>query len=249
VVDAGGGPQPIAEAVALVREGIAAACARAGRASTEVRLLAVTKTVPIEAIRATVAAGVLDLAENHAKDLAEKAHAISATWHFLGKLQSGTASKVAEAAQMIHSGEPGRALQRLARRAAELGRSLDCLAQVDFTGRRQGVEPPDLASFLEDAGQLQGVRVVGLMTVPPLTPEPEGARAYFARLRQLRDGLRDSMPELVELSMGMSRDYTVAVEEGATMVRVGTALFGPRPERAPKPDGPGPDQGTATLEE
>jgi PLP dependent protein len=84
--------------------------------------------------------------------------------------------------------------------------------------------------------------------VPPMTPEPEGARPYFVRLRQLRDDLRDRRPELVELSMGMSGDYTVAVEEGATMVRVGTALFGPRP-RGTKPEGPGPDQGTATLEE
>ena len=104
------------------------------------------------------------------------------------------------------------------------------MAQVDFTGLRQGVEPEPavLAGFIDRAGQLEGIRMVGLMTLPPVTPSAEAARPYFVRLRELRDRLGTTLPGLVELSMGMSFDYPVAVEEGATLVRVGTAIFGER---------------------
>jgi uncharacterized pyridoxal phosphate-containing UPF0001 family protein len=104
-----------------------------------------------------------------------------------------------------------------------------CLAEVDYTGRRQGVAPEDLESFLDHLRTLPGLEVIGLMTMPPVTDLPEGARSYFVRLRELRDSLGKAHPDLQELSMGMSADYEVAVEEGATMVRVGTALFGARP--------------------
>ena len=149
--------------------------------------------------------------------------------HYLGKLQSGTVRHVADHADVVHSAEPGSALESLAGRAGRNGRSIDCLIEVDFTGARQGVSPEDLPRFAEGLGGHPVLRPVGLMTIPPPSEDPEGPRPYFARLRELLDGLRDTAPGLVELSMGMSSDYEVAVEEGATMVRVGTALFGPRP--------------------
>jgi PLP dependent protein len=222
------GPGAVEEAIQAVRARIREAGVRAGRDLTRVTLVGATKTVPIETVRRAREAGLADFAENYASDLAEKASAVEARWHFVGKLQAGTASKVADHADVIHSAEPGRALRKVAGRAARAGRTIECLAQVDFTGSRQGVDPEDLAGFLVATARLDGVRVTGLMTLPPLSPDPEGARPYFARLRGLRDEVRRTWPHLEELSMGMSGDYEVAVEEGATMVRVGTALFGER---------------------
>ena len=135
----------------------------------------------------------------------------------------------ADLAAVVHSGAPGEAVELLAHRAAERDRIVDVLAQVDFTGRRQGAGPDDVDAFVARLHELAGIRPVGLMTLPPLTADAEGARVYFARLRELRDRLRGEWPRLTELSMGMSVDYGVAVEEGATMIRVGTALFGERP--------------------
>jgi len=219
----------MAERVEAVRATIAAACARAGRDPGDVRLIAATKTIGEGSILAARSAGVADFAENYAKELARKARAIPATWHFVGKLQAGTAASVADAAAVVHSAEPGTGLERVAGRAARRGRAIDALVQVDFTGQRQGVDPEHLRAFVDAAEGVDGIRLIGLMTLPPQTPRAEGARPYFARLRDLRDGLLFAHPDLVELSMGMSADYAVAVEEGATMVRVGTALFGARP--------------------
>ena len=232
-------------AIDQVRGGIERACARAGRRSNEVVLVAVTKTVPIEAIRVARAAGLEHFAENHANELAEKAPLVPATWHFVGMLQTGTAPRVADHANVVHSAEPGRAFERVAARAARRGKQLRCLVQVDFTGRRQGVSPEEVEEFLRTAEGIAGIEPVGLMTLPPWTEDSEATRPWFARLRELRDQLREKWPGLSELSMGMSGDYEVAVEEGATMVRVGTALFGPRPPgRVPgsdrRPGGRGP---------
>ncbi len=219
-----------ADALAAVRARIAAAARRAGRAPGEVTLVGVSKTVPLERVVAMAEAGLEDLGENHAVEMHHKAEALpNVRWHFLGKLQRGTVRHVADVAAVVHSAEPGGALDALARRAAGAGRTLDVLAQVDFTGQRQGLDPADLEAFVERLHGMAGVRPVGLMTLPPLTPVSEEARPYFARLRGLRDDLAARWPGLVELSMGMSGDYEVAVEEGATMVRVGTALFGRRP--------------------
>jgi uncharacterized pyridoxal phosphate-containing UPF0001 family protein len=129
---------------------------------------------------------------------------------------------------VVHSAEPGRGLHRLARRAVDSGREIRCLVQVDFTGRRQGIGPETVESFIAEAQDEEGIRLVGLMTMPPWTGMAEGGRPFFARLRELRDRLRRRWAGLAELSMGMSADFDVAIEEGATMVRVGTALFGER---------------------
>lgn len=219
----------LAAAIRVARSGIAAACARAGRDPADVLLVAAAKSVPARRLRVAAALGVEDFGENYAADLAAKAERVPGAWHYLGKLQSGTVSRVADHADVVHSGEPGRALERLARRAAARGRVVRLLAQVDFVGRRQGVAPEDVAAFVREARGLSGTRWIGLMTLPPWTADPEGVRPYFARLRDLRDRLARGWPEVRHLSMGMSADYPVAIEEGATMVRIGTALFGERP--------------------
>jgi PLP dependent protein len=215
--------------VAEVRRGIARACERAGRAVGEVRLVAASKTVPAEAIRWALDAGVTDFGENYVKELRDKhAAAPDARWHFIGTLQTNTAHHVAAVADVVETLAGGHATERLARRAAASGRTIDALIEVDLTGERTGVAPDDVAATADAISVLEGVRLVGLMTIPPLTERPEDARPFFAQLRRLRDRTRERLPEVLELSMGMSLDYQVAVEEGATMVRVGTALFGPR---------------------
>lgn len=222
------GRSEITAAISAVRARIEAACRRAGRIAEEVTLIGATKSVPVEAIRDAHAAGLGDFAENYVKELVAKSAAVPARWHFIGRLQTGTVSRVAELADVVHSAEPGRGLSKLSGRAESAGRTVPCLAQVDFTGRRQGAGPEDMPAFLEGTCDLKGIRLVGLMTVPPFTKDPEGARPFFRRLRELREELVPVWPDLQELSMGMSADFEIAVEEGATMVRVGTAIFGPR---------------------
>lgn len=221
-----------------MRSGIESACLRSGRDLAEVLLIAVTKTVPVHVVEAARGEGLHDFAENHANELAAKASAVEATWHFIGKLQRGTVAQVAEHSDVVHSAEPGHALERLAARAASDGRVVPCLLQVDFTGGRQGVAPGDAADTIAACAALSGIGVVGLMTLPPWSGDPEATRPYFRQLRTLRDQIRQTHGEVTELSMGMSGDYQVAVEEGATMVRVGTALFGPRPTRGMPGDAP-----------
>jgi pyridoxal phosphate enzyme (YggS family) len=221
----------LSTAIGAVRERIASACARSGRPPDAVTLVAVTKSFPVAAVRAAAALGLEDFAENYASELARKAQVVPARWHFIGKLQAGTAPRVADHASVIHSGEPGRAIERVAHRAAREGRTLRCLIQVDFTGRRQGVDPTEIDAAVDAMAVLEGIELVGLMTLPPFTEDLERTRVSFRMLRELRDRVRSVRPQMAELSMGMSADYEVAVEEGATMVRVGTALFGVRPPR------------------
>ena len=215
--------------VGEVCRGIARACERVGRDADDVRLVAASKTVPPEAIRWALDAGVTDFGENYVKELRDKHGAApDVRWHFIGTLQSNTAHHVAALADVVETLAGGHATERLARRAAASGRTVDALIEVDLTGERTGVAPDELAGTADAISALEGLRLVGLMTIPPVTERPEDARPFFAQLRQLRDRTRERLPEVLELSMGMSLDYQVAVEEGATMVRVGTALFGPR---------------------
>jgi len=212
-----------------VRDGIARACARSGRDPADIRLVAASKTVAVEAIRWALDAGVTDFGENYVKELRDKhASAPGARWHFIGTLQSNSAHHVAAVADVVETLAGGHATERLARRAAASGRTIDAMIEVDLTGERTGVRPDELAGTADAISTMEGVRLVGLMTIPPITERPEDARPFFAQLRRLRDRTRERLPEVLELSMGMSLDYQVAVEEGATMVRVGTALFGPR---------------------
>jgi PLP dependent protein len=227
--DAAGGPGDPAERLRIVRLAIAEACARAGRREDEVTIIGVTKTVPVARVAAVRSLGLLDLGENRAADLASKAEQVPARWHFLGPLQQGSAHRVAAFADVVHSAAPGHGLARLSRAAERSGRTVDCLVQVDVTGRRHGVPPEGVADAATEVASLPGLRLVGLMTIPPMGSSPDDARPVFALLRGLREELLSGHAGAVELSMGMSADYPVAVEEGATMVRIGTGLFGPRP--------------------
>jgi pyridoxal phosphate enzyme (YggS family) len=212
-----------------VRTGIAQACDRAGRDVGDVCLVAATKTVPPEAIRWARDGGVSDFGENYVKELRAKHDAVpDVRWHFIGTLQTNTAHHVAALADVVETVTGGHATERLARRAAASGRTIDALIEVDLTDERTGVAPGETAATADRIASLEGLRLVGLMTIPPVGARAEDARPYHIRLRELRDRIRERHPEVLELSMGMSLDYKVAVEEGATMVRVGAALFGPR---------------------
>ena len=218
-----------AERLEAVRSRVRDAAARASRDPREVRIVGVTKTIAPERIRVAYDAGIRDLGENYVTELRAKQPLFpEATWHFIGTLQAGSARHVARHADVVQTLAPGSAVERLSARLATLERSLPCLVEVDLTGDRPGVPPADLAAFVQRARELPGIRVTGLMTLPPADSDPEAARPFFRRLRDLRDGLRESHPEVLDLSMGMSLDYEVAVEEGATMVRLGTVLFGER---------------------
>lgn len=221
--------EAVGDNLSRIRGGIRRACERAGRDPEGVRLVAATKAVPPEAIGWAFEAGVRDFGENYVQELRAKKEAVpGATWHFIGTLQSHTAHHVAELADVVETLAPGKATTRLARRAAERGRRVPALIEVDFTGERTGVRPEACAAFADEVAETDGLSLAGLMTLPPMPQRPDDTRPYFRRLRELRDEVAARHPEAVELSMGMSLDYEVAVEEGATIVRIGTALFGER---------------------
>ncbi len=213
--------------IVAVRERIAAACTRAGRRPEEVRLIGVTKLVTPEAIRRAAAAGLTEFGENYVQQLTTKREAApEATWHYIGRLQRNKVHRILELVDLVQTLEPGAASRRLATLAEERGRAASCLVEVDFAGARVGVPPGEAAAFVEGIHELPGLDCRGLMTVAPLGVDP---RSSFNALRTLGERLRERFPTMVELSMGMSSDLEVAVEEGATMVRVGSAIFGPRP--------------------
>lgn len=215
--------------VEAVRARIAEAASRSRRDPADVTLIAVTKTVGIERIRWAVEAGLRSLGENYVQELRRKREAIDGvSWHYIGALQSSTAHLVADHADVVHTVAGERAARRLAGRAARSARTLDALIEVDLADRRVGVPAAALPAFADLVASLEGLHLVGLMTMPPTPSDPEDSRPYFARLRQLQEDVRERHPDVLASSMGMSLDYGVAVEEGATMVRIGTAVFGPR---------------------
>jgi pyridoxal phosphate enzyme (YggS family) len=218
-----------------VRETNARAASRAKRDPATVRLIAVSKTFSADHVRAAADLGQLDFGENKVQEGLDKiAHTadLPLRWHLIGHLQSNKARQAATFSS-IHSVDSGALLQKIDTAAATQGRTVDVLVQVDLAreATKFGVEPGQLRGVLDIAGACQALRLKGLMLLPPAFDDPEGARPYFAALRTLRDELvgegRDPAT-LGELSMGMSHDFEIAVEEGATMVRVGSAIFGPR---------------------
>lgn len=217
--------------LARIRDGIARAATRAGRDPAEVTLVAAAKHVPVATVRAVVERGVRAVGHNYVQQLRTARgglDGLDVRWHFIGALQTSTAHVVADLADVVETLGSERAIRRLAGRAARAGRTLEALLEVDFTGGRAGVSPAQVFALADLVAGLDGIELRGLMTLPPLTPDAEGARPWFIHLRELRDRLREQHPDVLDLSMGMSLDYEVAVEEGATMVRIGTALFGPR---------------------
>jgi pyridoxal phosphate enzyme (YggS family) len=226
----------LAQRVADVRERISRAAASVGRDPSEVRIVAVTKTHPSQVARSAVAVGLEDLGENRVDELLAKCSSVEARWHLVGRLQSNKAREVIGRAALIHSVDRRSLLDVIDRHARTHGLVQDILVQVNVgedpaKGGCSLAELPDLVSYASEA---PGVRVVGLMTVPPLPDEgvdpSDAARPLFRALREARDALRSDHVALKELSMGMSDDLEAAVQEDATMVRIGSALFGSRGE-------------------
>jgi pyridoxal phosphate enzyme (YggS family) len=228
----------VAGAIAAARARISTAAERAGRDPARVRLVAVSKTVAAGRVAEALAAGVTDLGENRVQEAVAKRAQLpdDVRWHMVGHLQTNKAARAASLFAVVHSVDSVRLAGLLAaRRPGELG-ELEVLLEVELTGLpgHTGFAPDGLVEAVAAIGRLEGVRLRGLMTMAPPVDDPEQARPAFARLRGLRDEVeqRAGAP-LPELSMGMSDDYEVAVEEGATVVRLGRAIFGERPPRVP----------------
>jgi PLP dependent protein len=227
---------PISARLTEVRGRIASAARSAGRDPSGVRLIAVSKTFPLHLIREAWAAGQRDFGENRVQEGLQKISEstdLEIRWHLLGHLQTNKARKAGHAFATIHAVESVELLTKLDAAATEAGRSLELLIQVDLAGEatKHGVPPDEVPQLLEAAAACRTAQVVGLMALPPIPEMSEDSRPYFRKLRELRDDwLTSGVPEgmLRELSMGMSGDFEVAVQEGATMVRVGTAIFGSR---------------------
>lgn len=198
---------------------VRAACERAGRDAAAVTVVGVTKYADVEAARALVGGGVVDLGENHAQQLRDRAALVpGARWHFIGPLQTNKAKYVAAHAAAFHALDRVEVAAELSRRGADL----DCYVQVNVAGEatKAGVAPADAAALVEETRDLPGIRVVGLMAMPPLAATPEDSRPWFRRLAALAADLG-----LAGLSMGTTADFEVAIEEGATAVRIGGAFF------------------------
>jgi len=226
----------IADRLTGIRERIAAAARSAGRDPSSVVLVAVSKTFPIEAVREAYAAGQRDFGENRVQEGLQKI-AVSTDlrirWHLLGHLQTNKARKAAPAFATIHSVDSVELLQKIDAAAADEGRTPELLIQVDLAGEatKFGAPPADVPRLFDAAAGCRAARLAGLMTLPPVPDSPEDARPWFRKLRDLRDEWLAAgvpAPMLKELSMGMSADFEVAIQEGSTMVRVGTAIFGSR---------------------
>lgn len=237
----------IAANIAHVREQIAAAAHAAGRDPNTITLVAVSKTHPPERVAAAIAAGVNDLGENRVQEAVEKIAALAAyrppvRWHLIGHVQRNKAGPAAEHFDLVHSVDSLRLAEALDRRAAAVGRRLPILLQFNVSGEasKEGFELPGghtnqagLEAFLPDLAQivaLPALEVRGLMTIAPIVEHPDAARPIFGALRELRDTLAAHFPQASwhELSMGMTDDFPAAIAEGATIVRVGRAIFGAR---------------------
>jgi pyridoxal phosphate enzyme (YggS family) len=219
-----------------IRDRMAAAARSAGRDPASVRLIAVSKTFPIDAVREAYQAGQRDFGENRVQEALQKISSsadLLIRWHLLGHLQTNKARKAGPAFAVIQSVDSVDLLEKLDRAAEESGQSPELLIQVDLAGEttKFGVAPTVVPRLFEAAAAARAARVTGLMTLPPVPETPEDARPFFRRLRDLRDEWLAAgvpAPMLLELSMGMSGDFEVAIQEGATMVRVGSAIFGSR---------------------
>ena len=230
----------LAERLAAIRTRIAAAAEKCGREPQDVKLIAISKTHPASVIKRVIEFGALDIGENRVQEAEEKIAEVgrdAARWHLVGHLQANKARRAVNLFDVIHSLDSLDLAQRLDRLCREEGREkLAVLIQVDLGHEetKSGIDESELTHLVEGLGPLDRLELTGLMTLPPFFDDPEQSRPYFRRLRQLRDELaaRGAFGEgKGELSMGMTNDFEVAIAEGATMVRVGTAIFG---ERGPR---------------
>ncbi len=225
----------IAENLKTVKDKIAQAAVRAGRNPQDVQLVAVSKTVSGEPIQQAIEAGVTILGENYIQEARKKIGELDSAvrWDFIGHLQSNKASYAIDLFEVIHSVDRLSLAQALSTQAAKKRKTVRVLVQVNISGEgtKSGIDTGGVSALVSRIASLPNLILEGLMTMPPYFADPEQARPYFAALRKLRDTLmaeQGNRIDLKELSMGMSGDYGVAVEEGATLVRVGTAIFGER---------------------
>jgi pyridoxal phosphate enzyme (YggS family) len=227
----------IAENIALVRERIAAAARRAGRNPADITLMGVSKTFPVERIREAYTAGLRVFGENRVQEFADKTDALrdlgDAEWHMIGHLQTNKGATAAELFGAVDSLDSVRLAEKLNAAAEAVGKTLPVLVEINVGGEdaKSGIAPgsDELDRILFLAPQWKNLAIRGLMTVPPYSEDPEGSRRFFRQLREIREFIADcDWVSMEVLSMGMSHDFEVAIEEGATCVRVGTAIFGGR---------------------
>ncbi|MCZ6469182.1 MAG: YggS family pyridoxal phosphate-dependent enzyme [Candidatus Dadabacteria bacterium] len=219
-----------------VRKRIENAAAKTGRDSSEIKLVAVTKKVEPERVIKSMNLGINTFGENYAQEFRDKFKVLEKEvdqeikWHFIGQLQKNKVKYVMGKVELIHSLDSLSVAEEINKRAENMGITVPVLIEVDTGGEESkgGINPSKLEEFLKELRCLSSIDVQGLMTMPPYFDDPETARPYFYRLRELRDSLLASFPKLNELSMGMSGDFEVAIEEGATIIRVGSAIFGER---------------------
>ena len=228
----------ISENLAQVKRCIIEAAKRAGRDPSGVRLLAVTKEQSDATVAKGIQAGMTLLGENKVQEASGKIEAFGRKngleWHFIGRLQKNKVKFIFDLFDLIHSVDSLALAEAIHNKAQKIGSCMPILLQVNISGEKSklGIDPLDLPREIREFAKLEGVKISGLMTIPPFDRDPETSRPYYARLRELRDTCSSlNIPRICldELSMGMSNDYEVAIEEGATLVRVGTGLFGPRP--------------------
>lgn len=221
----------IEENIAAIRARIAAAARRAGRDAGEVLLIAVSKTFGAGAIDEAVRSGITDIGENRVQEFREKVPALTTKprKHLIGHLQSNKANDAARLFGVVQSVDSIELAKKLDRAAAREAKTLDVMIQVNVGGEEQksGCDPEELSALVGEVAPLAHLRLIGLMTVPPQTSEAE-LRKLFTRMRAFRDDARSQCPTAHELSMGMSEDFEIAIEEGATMIRIGRAIFGAR---------------------
>jgi pyridoxal phosphate enzyme (YggS family) len=223
----------LTHSIAEVEERISAACLRAGRRRDEIRLIAVTKTTPVERIHEAIREGLSYFGENYIQEAQSKIETVrQGTWHFIGHLQKNKARQAVKLFSMIETLDSLDLARELNRQALRSGDTVEVLIQVNEAEEfsKSGLPPAKVPELLIESPAWPALRIRGLMTIPPYDPDPEKSRAWFRSLLQWRDQWHAQLPsvDLSQLSMGMSHDFEIAIEEGATIIRVGTALFGPR---------------------
>lgn len=223
----------VAENMQEIRACIAGSAVKCGRSPEEIRLVAVSKTVEVERIRQALAAGACDLGENRVQEMMEKMPQLpeNVRWHMIGRLQKNKVKYIIGKTELIHSLCSLEVAQEIQRLSLKHQVWTDCLVQINI-GREEskaGIEAEQLPAFLQAVSEMDHIRIRGLMAIAPIVDEPEQARPYFARMKQLFDGLEENEQVSRQwLSMGMSGDYQVAIEEGANLVRIGSSIFGQR---------------------
>ena len=225
----------IKQNLALVKERIEKAAKRAGRNPAEIRLVSVTKTATIGQFREAISSGISDIGENRVKDALLKYDSLGELakgmkWHMIGHLQTNKTAKCLKIFDVIHSLDSIGLAHEIDKQAGIIGRQVDCFIEINISGEasKYGISPDDAYSFVKQISHFSNINIAGLMTMAPISECPEAVRPYFKRLRCLRDSLRHGRienPGIKELSMGMTQDFEVAIEEGATFVRIGSAIF------------------------